>query len=189
MFFKRWFFLLLLLHAESQWHLWSSESCVVSLLSDLTGLESSVCPRGPAPQGSCSSPFLSCLYTPNSWIVSFHCLFSFFQQCGHLACLTVLTCQVKKQTFHTWRWFVWFLWNTLHSSACSNMPEKKIERLSSNLWSAGHSACVKTADLRESELQHVPVSSYAEAMRPCSGQGTELGRHPAGGCHSFQPWP
>lgn len=60
--------------------------------------ESAVCPR------VLLLPFLSSLYTPNSWIVFFHCLFSFFQQCGHLACLTVLTCQVKKTNISYLTW-------------------------------------------------------------------------------------
>ena len=54
-------------------------------------------------------PFSSSLYIPNSWIVFFLLFVFFFQQCGRLACLTVLTCQVKKKKkkkhFHTWRGF------------------------------------------------------------------------------------
>ena len=86
-------------------------------------------------------PFSSSLYIPNSWIVFFLLFVFFFQQCGHLACLTVLTCQVKKKkkkkkALSHLTWVLWSLWNTFHSSACSNLSKKKIERL---LLSCGQS--------------------------------------------------
>lgn len=75
------------------------------------------------------SSVLSPLCIPNSWITFFLLFVFFFQQCGHLACLTVLTCQVKKKVFSHLTWVLWFPWNTFHSPACSNMSKKKIERL------------------------------------------------------------
>lgn len=76
-------------------------------------------------------PFLSSLYIPNSWIIFFLLFVFFFQQCGHLACLTVLTCQVKQKKKSSFTPDVGFVVSvkTFHSSACPNMSKKKIERL------------------------------------------------------------
>lgn len=82
-------------------------------------------------------PFSSSLYIPNSWIVFFLLFVFFFQQCGHLACLTVLTCQVKKKKKSTFTPDVGFVVSVKYISfICLFKPVKKENwKASSQLWS------------------------------------------------------
>lgn len=107
-------------------------------ISELYPLASSQPPRT-ASENSAPSLCPVSLWVPNGWI-TFSLLFVFFfQQCGHLACLTVLTCQVKnnnnkKSTFTPDMGCVVSV-NHIHLSACLDVSKKKIEKLSSKLWS------------------------------------------------------
>lgn len=60
-------------------------------------LEAEVCWSGLSPF------FLSCILL-TAQLFSFTVCFLFFQQCGHLACLTVLTCQVKTTNISHLTW-------------------------------------------------------------------------------------
>lgn len=74
---------------------------------------------------------------PNSWI-SFSLLFVFFFAAVRPLSMSHsfdLSGKKKKKHFHTWRGCVVSV-NHIHLSACLNMPERKIEKFSSKLWSA-----------------------------------------------------